>query len=133
MSATVETVIPQNKYVLSVLAKDSEQVSVTFFFEPKKWASQLQGIMPGDPVRVAGQVDIVRGYHVVFTSCELIGGTPRRDAFPRPWSTRALACRLVVWRRPENGVHRFGSLGDDGPDLMAVNPLGYCGPATVAD
>lgn len=73
VSATVEQVIPQNEYVFSVSAKDSDQASVTFFFKPKMWASQLQGLMPGDRVRVAGQVDTVRPFHVVFNACELVG------------------------------------------------------------
>ena len=85
VSATVEQVIPQNEHVFSVSGKDSDQASVTFFFKPKTWASKLHGLMPGDPVRVAGQVDTVRPFQVVFTSCELVGalqggGMPASDS-----------------------------------------------------
>jgi hypothetical protein len=81
VSATVGKVIPQNEYVFSVTGEDSEQTSVTFFFKPKIWAPQLHGLMPGDPVRVAGQVDTVRDSHVIFNSCELVGA-PQGGGMP---------------------------------------------------
>jgi hypothetical protein len=77
VSAVVEEVIPQNDVVLSVSGKDSEQASVSFFFSPRTWASQLQGLMPDDSIRVAGSVAAVSNYQVIFKSCELIG-TPQR-------------------------------------------------------
>jgi hypothetical protein len=83
VSATVEQVIPQNEHVFSVSAKDSDQASVTFFFKPETWASQLQGLMPGDPVRVAGQVRAVGHSQVIFDSCELVGAL-QGDEMPTP-------------------------------------------------
>jgi tRNA_anti-like len=75
VSATVEQVTRQNEYVISVNGKDSEQVSVTFFFKPAQWAARLQGLMRGDPVSAIGQVDLVNQSHVIFNHCELgLGG-----------------------------------------------------------
>jgi hypothetical protein len=74
VSATVEEVIRQNEYVISVRGKDSDsdQVTVTFFFKPDKWAARLQGLMRGDLVAANGQVDHVAKSHVIFNNCELV-------------------------------------------------------------
>lgn len=72
VSATVEEVIRQNEYVISVSGKDSEQVTVTFFFKPDQWAVRLKGLMRGDPVSAIGQVDLVDQSHVIFNHCELV-------------------------------------------------------------
>lgn len=72
VSATVEQVVRQNEYVISVSGKDSEQVTVTLFFKPTQWAARLQGLMRGDPVSAIGQVDLVDQSHVIFNHCELV-------------------------------------------------------------
>lgn len=74
VSATVEQVIQQNDYVISVSGKDSDsdQVTVTFFFKPDQWVARLQGLMRGDPVSAIGQVDLVDKSHVIFNRCELV-------------------------------------------------------------
>jgi hypothetical protein len=72
VSATVEQVTRHNDYVVSVSGKDSDQVTVTFFFKPDQWAARLQGLMRGDPVSAIGQVDLVDQSHVIFNHCELV-------------------------------------------------------------
>jgi hypothetical protein len=73
VSAAVGAVIPQNEFIWSVAAQDSHQVSVSFFFNPQTWASQLKGLMPDDPIRVVGQVNMVSRSQVILKSCELVG------------------------------------------------------------
>lgn len=72
VSAAVEQVTPQNEYIYSVSGKDSDQVSVSLFFEPNAWSSRLQGLMPGDPIRSVGQVHHVNRSQVIFACSELL-------------------------------------------------------------
>jgi len=72
VSASVEQVTPQNEYICSVSGKDSDQVSVSLFFEPNAWSSRLQGLMPGDPIRSVGQVRQVTRTQVIFACSELL-------------------------------------------------------------
>jgi hypothetical protein len=71
VSATVEQVVRQNDYVISVSGKDPDQVTVTFFFQPDPWAARLRGLMSGDPVSAIGQIDLVDQAHVIFNHCAL--------------------------------------------------------------
>jgi hypothetical protein len=102
VSATVEEVIQQNDYVISVSGKDSDQVTVTFFFKPDQWAARLRGLMRGDPVSVIGQVNLVDRSHVIFNHSELVLLAPPLLALVR-LITRRLHIglrRLILW------VHR---------------------------
>jgi nucleoside-diphosphate-sugar epimerase len=45
VSATVDSVIPQNTFITSVSSTDSDRVTVTFFFLPTTWAARLQGLI----------------------------------------------------------------------------------------
>lgn len=72
VSATVQEVIEPNRVVVYVKCVDTDQASVTFFFDWQLWSGRVGGLMPNDSIRVVGRVDKVSKYHVMFDHCELV-------------------------------------------------------------
>ena len=72
VAGTVTGVEKLNVAVSNVDCKDSDQTTVSLFFDPDRWDAMLRSLVSGDPIKAYGQILAVHKTMVVFHNCEIV-------------------------------------------------------------